>query len=77
MALSACLNPFLVRVGVGTDAHNRINQVTDSLNPFLVRVGVGTDWQGRTRNWTRLNPFLVRVGVGTQSPLTSILNWAS
>ena len=35
------LNPFLVRVGVGTNKSRR-GAVAVRLNPFLVRVGVGT-----------------------------------
>ena len=38
----ACLNPFLVRVGVGTKDYSAYLYRENGLNPFLVRVGVGT-----------------------------------
>ena len=58
------LNPFLVRVGVGTYVDS-LKDMIFCLNPFLVRVGVGTSVLILTDRPTGLNPFLVRVGVGT------------
>ena len=65
MNLTLGLNPFLVRVGVGTMNEADCWSKFAGLNPFLVRVGVGTSQKPKFAQSSSLNPFLVRVGVGT------------
>ena len=67
----AGLNPFLVRVGVGTSRRN-------SLFRACVLIPSWLGWVLELGRWrkppiaNRLNPFLVRVGVGTkgENPMT-------
>ena len=63
--LEVGLNPFLVRVGVGTQGEDHIAVAHAVLIPSWLGWVLELNCQKIWYRMLRLNPFLVRVGVGT------------